>query len=118
MMSPKRPGPTISRARRKVVSRAAAPDRFLIGIGGAVLCMVYARFLPEPPPAMQAALLAGMWGLTGGCAATGILGVLKLKTKYVEATSSFAVFLLLFWSVMATGAPEAWAHVPFFGSLR
>lgn len=87
-------------------SSLAAPNVFLWGIGGLALCLLIVFLVPNPTP-IQAALLAVLVGLSGAAIASGISGILKLKTRALTASGPFAVFVLGFMAVFSAGAPDA-----------
>jgi len=71
------------------------------------IVFVFAELRPT-----QAAVLACLVGLSGAAIATGLSGILQIKTKMLVASGPLAVFIVCFWAVMATGAPGT---VPTFG---
>jgi hypothetical protein len=91
--------------RGRFVSKISGPNLFLWGIGGLVLSMIMVFGYPHDPKPIQVSVLATLDALSGAAIATAISGILKLQTKVLIAGGPFVVFILVFWSVMAAGAP-------------
>jgi hypothetical protein len=100
--------------RKKLTSKVAAPNLFLCGIGGLLVSLIIVFVFAELRPT-QAAVLACLVGLSGSAIATGISGILQIKTKTLVASGPLAVFIVCFWAVMATGAAGALPEFPFIG---
>jgi hypothetical protein len=98
----------------KRTSTSAAPNLFLWGIGGLVLSLAIAFGYPYEMRPIQVAVLASVHSLSGAAIATGISGILNLKTRALVASGPFVVFVLIFWAVLGAGAPGV---LPDFGGL-
>jgi hypothetical protein len=91
--------------RGRFVSKISGPNLFLWGIAGLILSLIIVFGHPDPKP-VQVSVLATLDALSGAAIATAISGILKLQTKVLIAGGPFVVFVLVFWSVMATGAQD------------
>jgi hypothetical protein len=95
-----------SAAKVDLMSRAAAPNLFLWGVGGLALSLLVVFGFPAISQ-LQAVVLASLTGLSGAAIATAIPGILRIKLKAVAASGALVVFFLVFSAVVAAGAPDA-----------
>jgi hypothetical protein len=101
-------------------SKANAPNLFLYGLGLLFVCLAWVQLSPDMRP-IQVAIFAILLALSAALVASGIGGLLEIKTKTIKAGMSGVAFLLAWASVMATAAPEAFASIASFlgmGRLR
>ena len=111
---PSQAAPSGSSRPRAARASATAPNLFLWGIAGLLLSLVIVFAYPSEIKPVQVAVTASLDALSGAAIATAISGILKLQTKVLVASGPFVVFVLVFWGVMAAGAPGV---LPEFGDL-
>jgi hypothetical protein len=94
-------------------AKANAPNLFLWGFALLVVCLGWVFLYPQMQP-IQVAAFAVFLGLSAALVFTAIGGILEIKTKTVKASMGGVAFLLAWSSVMAAGAPEAFASIVSF----
>jgi hypothetical protein len=86
---------------------------------GLLVCVLITLIWLSNEKKVLVAIVAVGFGLSAALVAEGIRGIIQVKTKLLSASGPLLIFLVTWWSVMATGAPEALPDIrSLLGALR
>jgi hypothetical protein len=89
---------------RQTPSDPANANLPLFGIGGLLVAGAMVFSLPLDKPT-QVVVVAAILSLSVAAIATAISGIINLNTGLLRVSGPFVVFVIVFWTFIAAGAP-------------